>query len=360
MLPGLAAMGSATSGRSAAPARNPQSIIVLAREHIGDLICTTPALRALRQLYPQAHICVEAGERALIVLKNIPYIDELLPRPKHQGRSGRLKLIKFLRSRRFDLGVMFDDSTHMPLTLWLGGVKFRAGIVRKGRYASLLNVRVPYRKDRHEMIDNFAAVVEALGGEKGSTAPDLPLSQEDLAEADRRMAEAGLTSEDIVIGLIPSCSVPIRNWPTARFAELCDLLASYPAIKPVLLPGPSDAALCAEIIEKATAKPATIAGTSVMVQSAIQKRCAAILSGDTGPVHMAAAVGTPVVTLHGISEVVRFGAYYVPGNIQIVAAEPCTGCAWEKCVNGGRCMRSITAQQAAEALLSLETVKAQL
>src|ERR1044072_2300441 len=91
------------SSKDPRAADSPGSIIVLTREHIGDLVCTTPALRSLRRLYPQAHIALGVRERAVCVLENNPNVDELIPRPTRQGISGKWRFVPLLRKRKFDL-----------------------------------------------------------------------------------------------------------------------------------------------------------------------------------------------------------------------------------------------------------------
>jgi ADP-heptose:LPS heptosyltransferase len=145
--------------------RSPRSIIVLAGEHPDALVCATPALRSLRQLYPDAHIVIEVGERVVCILQNNPDVDEIILRPSHQGLSGKAAFIRLLRSRRFDLGIILDCRVEMRLYLWMGAVIRRVGLVQNKRFAEMLTDQVEYDSDADGTEDNFRRVIAHLGGD---------------------------------------------------------------------------------------------------------------------------------------------------------------------------------------------------
>ena len=332
-------------GRTATPA--PATIIVLAREHIGDLVCTTPALRSLRRLYPQAHIAVEVGERAVCVLENNPHVNELIPRPTRQGLTGKWNFIRLLRKRKFDLAVILDDSTDMPLTVWLGGAHRRVGLVRKKRFARLLTDQVPYDKNAHEMIDNFRNVVGYLGGDISDPRPEVFPTPEEKAAVDKMLCEAGVKENERLIGLIPATSVSSRNWLPERFAELGNLISGWPEVRLLLLPGPGDRARVETILAGMQTPPIVLWKTTVIQQAEIQSRCALLVSGNTGPMHLACATGTPVIALIGLEDPKDYGPEYIPGNVVIRKVSGCPGCTWTKCIRQNECMRLITAEEVA-------------
>ena len=171
----------------------PRSIVVIAKEHIGDLVCTTPALRSLRRLYPTARITVDVGERAACVLANCPYVDEVVTRPSRQGVGGKAKYVAWLRKQRFDLGVVLYDSPDLRLFLRMSGTPFRVGIVRNPRFANSLTIQVPWDYEGHETIDNYRNVIARLGGDVSDARPEVFPSAADA----QAMAEALLRGEGI-------------------------------------------------------------------------------------------------------------------------------------------------------------------
>ncbi len=339
--------------------KQPHSIIVLTREHIGDLVCTTPALRSLRKLYPTAHIAVEVGERAACVLEHNPHVDEIIVRPDRQGLRGKWKFIRLLRKRRFDLAVILDDCADMSLYVWLGGVPRRAGLVRKKRFSSLLTDGVPYRPDQHEMVDNFRNVVAGLGAKAETSHTEVFPSSEDALQVEKWLGVSDHRSEEVWIGLNPGASAPSNRWTEARFAELGDRLMSHPGVRVLLLGGPGDKEIATRICDGMQARPQVLTGKLTVLQLAeALRRCDALVTGDTGPMHLAIAVGTPVVALFGPATPSESGPMYAPGNLVIRKVTGCSGCTKYVCHEDHRCMNLITASEVEEAVLSLAASRA--
>lgn len=321
----------------------PRSILVLTREHIGDLVCTTPALRSLRRLYPEAHIVVEVGERAACVLENNPHINEIILRPDHQGLLGKARFVRLLRRRRFDLGVILDDSTDMILYLHLGRVARRVGLVRKKRFANLLTDRVAFDPLQHEMIDNFRNVVGFLGADVSDTQPEVFPSAEDVAAVDALFAEKGLGPENTLIALNPGASAPSNRWLPDRFAGVGNMLADRPGARILLLGSADDAPIVATIMGGMETEPIVLTGElSVLQLAEVLRRCALLITNDTGPMHLACAVRTPVVAIFGPAVPHESGPGYVPGNIVLRNVKGCPDCTKYICRENHRCMLRVS------------------
>ncbi len=329
------------------PEADPHSIIVMAREHIGDLVCTTPALRALRLKFPVAHIAIEVGERAACVLDRNPDIDEVILRPRHQGILGKAAWVRTLRRRKFDLAVILDDSPDMILSSWLGGVSRRVGLVRRPRFATLLSVQVAFRTDAHEMVDNFSRVVEALGADATDRATRIFPSAIDIALVDRLFAESGLAAGSAPIAFNVSASTGPKQWPEEHFAALGNLLAGRDIGPLLLLGGPMDRKRAETIAAGLCAPPRIWLDTTPLQQAEIQRRCRLLVTADTGPMHLACATETPVIALFGPTCPLRYGPWYVPGNRIVRRVEGCPDCTWEACRNQNACMRAITPEEVA-------------
>ncbi len=331
---------------------SPRTILALTREHIGDLVCTTPALRSLRRLYPEADIAVEVGERAACVLANNPHIDEIIIRPDHQGLSGKARFVGLLRRRKFDLGVILDLSPDMILYLWLGGVRRRVGLVGKKRFSHLLTDPVAFDPMQHEMIDNFRNVVCCLGGDVSDPRPEVFPSADDIERVDLLFAEHGIQPGETLIALNPGASAPANRWLPERFGEVGDLLAQKAGARPLLLGSRGDSALAAETVRGMTSTPVVLTGQLTVLQLAeTLRRCSLMITNDTGPMHLACAVGTPVVAVFGPAVPHESGPGYIPGNIALRKVDACPNCTKYDCRENRRCMRLITAQEVAHAAL---------
>jgi heptosyltransferase-2 len=330
---------------------SPPSILVLTREHIGDLVCTTPALRSLRRLYPESHIVVEVGERAACVLENCPYVDEIILRPHHQGLAGKAQFIRLLRQRRFDIGLVLDNSADMILYLRLGGVVRRVGMIRKKRFSQFLTDSVPFDRMQHEMIDNFRNVVALLGADVSDPQPELFPSPQDAAHVDALFAEHALRpSEETLIALNPGASAPANRWLPERFAEVGDLLAQRPRTRILLLGSSGDLPIIAEVLRGMKTAPVVLTGQlSVLQLAETLSRCSLMITNDTGPMHIGCAMRTPIVAVFGPAVPHESGPGYVPGNIVIRNVTGCPSCTKYDCRDDRRCMRAVSAEEVAAA-----------
>lgn len=325
---------------------SPPSIVVLTREHIGDLVCTTPALRSLRRLYPDSHIVVEVGERAACVLENNPHVDEIILRPHHQGMAGKAQFIRLLRKRRFDIGLVLDNSADMILYLRLGGVVRRVGMIRKRKFSHYLTDSVPFKPEQHEMVDNFRNVVGLLGADVSDAKPELFPSTADVAHVDALFAEHGLHLEETLVALNPGASAPANRWLPERFAEVGDLLAQRPETRILLLGSAGDLPIATEVLRGMKTAPVVLTGQlSVLQLAETLRRCSLMITNDTGPMHIGCAMQTPIVAVFGPAVPYESGPGYVPGNIVLRNVVGCPTCTKYQCRDNRRCMRAITAAE---------------
>ena len=329
----------------------PRSIVVIAKEHIGDLVNTTPSLRSLRRLYPNAHITVDVGERAASVLDNCPYVNQVVKRPARQGIGGKWKYIKWLRKSRFDLGVVLYDSPDLRLYLRLSGTPHRIGIVRKSRFAKYLTVQVPWNPNGHETNDNYRNVIARLGGDVSDARPEVFPSSDDAEFVGNLLEAEGIAPGTNLIALNPSTSMAGKFWPAERFSELGNLLSPLPNTRLLLLGGPGDEDLAREICAGMTTQSLVLTGKLSILQLAVLLRhCRVLVTGDTGPMHLACAVGTPVVALFGPTNPIKTGPGYVPGNTVLRKVAACPDCTFEVCCKNSACLRQILAPEVALAV----------
>lgn len=332
----------------------PEKIIVLTREHIGDLVCTTPALRSLRRLYPKAHIAVEVGQRAAGVLEHNPHIDEIVIRRDHQGLLGKLAFVRFLRRERFDLGVILDNSADMILYLWLGNVTRRIGLVRKRKFSGLLTDQVAFDRSRHEMIDNFRDVVAHLGGDVSDSSTEVFPMAEDGVAVSLLLQREGVGPDEMLVGLNPGASMPANRWLPERFAELADRLSAHQGLRVILLGGPSDVPIAEAIAGQAGPALLVLTGRLTVLQLAeMMRRCRVVVTGDTGPMHLAVAMKTPVVARFGPAVPQESGPGYAIGHRIIRKVARCEQCTKDRCVRDRACMRAITATEVEREVLDL-------
>ncbi|MBI4694194.1 MAG: glycosyltransferase family 9 protein [Gammaproteobacteria bacterium] len=266
---------------------NPPRALFVTLSNIGDLVMTTPALAALHAAYPDHVFDIVADRRSSALLLACPFLGELHHRDKAAGAPGMLKLAHTLRRHRYEFAVDLRTD-FLP---WL--VRARRRCARwqcKGR-------------GTHSVEQHFAVAQRIL-------PPDtaIPMPAVWYAEAEQRAADEALEglhgSRWIALG--PGANWRGKIWPLAHFIRLSALLASeFDAV--VLLGGPGDASLAAAFASTCTLPCRDLCGrTSLPAAAAVLARCTAFVGNDSGLGHMAAAVGTPTVTLFGPGDPERY------------------------------------------------------
>ncbi len=329
----------------------PRRIFAPAREHLGDIVNVTGPLLELRRLFPDAHIVAEVGERGKDLLDNNPAFDELWLRPTHQGVAGKLAFARRLRSRRFDLAVLLDDSNDLVLHAWLGGIPRRVGIWRGRRFGRLYTACVPLMADRHEVRDNCRDLLHLLGSQAEDLRPVLFPSRQDRLDADGALRKAlGGDPGGPIVGVHPGASEPRRRWDLDLLAAVVDGLAKSGA-RPLLVGGPADQPLVDDLAARTACRPARLTRPLRLLPFAcLLGRLDLLVCGDTGPMHIAAAMDTPTVAVFGPSVPVHTGPW---GSRHALIKGDCTSLKRD-CQNcDGRCMRSVPPEHVLDAALKL-------
>ncbi len=279
-----------------------KNILIIRTDRIGDVVLTTPAIHALRKTFPQARLTmlVTAATRDL-VLGN-PDLDEILVDDRqsaHRGHWGFLKLIQNVRNKNFDLAVNFHTKRRTNLLCFLARVPQRIGY-RNEKFGFLLTHQIPDGRSRgikHET-EYCLDVVKALGAEDSSPKTFVPLQREAEAWAERFLTECQLIHSERIVAVHPGASCPTRQWPTKNFIELIKRVTEKYSC-PVLLIGGADLPKVApELMEQLPMTVINLTGKTSLAQLvSILKRCRLLISNDSGPVHLADAIGTPVVSI---------------------------------------------------------------
>lgn len=274
----------------------PRRIFAPGREHIGDVVNLTGPLMGLRSLFPTAFIAAEVGERAAPLLAGFPYVDEVWPRKTRQGLHGKLQHVARLRSAKFDLAVLLDDSNDLVLQAALGGIPLRVGIWRGKKYESLFHALTPYQLDRHEVRDHGAEVLRLLGLPDPPRQPVLFPSADDEAAAEAAWSRSGLPPG--AIGIHPGASAASKRWAPDRFAALALKLGAQ-GLEVALVGGRDDAPLLDEVSRLAGGLRRAAEPMGVLAFACLLRRFRLLVCHDSGPMHLAAAMGVPTVALFG-------------------------------------------------------------
>ena len=240
-----------------------------------------------------------------------PHLDEVIPFEESRGILGFFRwigLIGRLRAERFDACYLFHRSFTRALTVWLAGIPSRIGPATRKQAGLLTHPAVMPSKEEIHKAAWYMKIVEADGVAPDGPSYDLVLLSDDLASADRLLREFGIQPAEKFVAVHPGANWPPKRWSLEKFARLADGLRKKRGIKTVFIGGPDDLELVKRIRSLMQTEMFAATGkTSLRESAAILRRAAVLVSNDSGPLHMGAAVGTPVVGLFGPSDPRRYG-----------------------------------------------------
>jgi heptosyltransferase-2 len=336
----------------------PARILVLRYRFIGDTVLTVPFLRNLRQAFPKAEIDLMLEPFSGQVIEGCPYVDRIIPfelRTIHRYSSqtergnlaGYLHYRGLIRKGGYDTAFILKRSLSSALLVWAARVPRRIGFATEGR-GFLLTDRVPYRHDQHE-VENFLDCLRAIGVPVTSTGLELWPLAEHRQKVSALFAGAGWKEGDIKIVIHPAASLPAKQWPLERFAEVMRSLRNRYPVRFVYTGAAGDAGLYQEIERRGPFGGLNLCGAmSLRENVAVYSACDLFFGVDSGPMHMAAAVGVPVVALFGPTDERKWGPWG-EGHTVVSKRLACHPCKPHKC-GDNECMRSISATEALEAV----------
>jgi heptosyltransferase II len=327
-------------------------ILVLNRNHIGDCILTTPLLRALKRRFPRAHLAVSVPPANQDLLAANPHVDEIVMRPPLRSWGAKLGFACDIRERGYDLIVSLQEkSLFYAWATWYTGFRRADKPVtvaldhRRTRRWYHSTVR-PTRQEQHEVY-KYLDVAAALGCPRERN-PVLELVTTDAARerVDRFINSHGIHSDVRFIGINPGGTKREKRWPAARFAEVADRLHQELGMPVMVFGGPADHSRAAEIEQRMSHRPLVVAGKASLADTtALLERCQLLVTGDTGPMHMAVALAVPVLALFGPTNPSKFGPFTTLQTV-VKHDDPCPRCLKP-------CLHTITPRECVDAALHL-------
>ncbi len=341
------------------------NILIVKLSAIGDVIHTLPSLAALRRLYPAAYITWVVEEAAADLLLGHPHLDEVIISRRKSWmknfRPGQIlatlrevrSFIRQLRSRRYDLVIDFHGLLKSSVVVFLSGGKRKLGYDSWQELSGLfLNEKIPEDMNKHA-VDRYLDFPRYLGAEIHDAEFILPLTDDTNACA-KQLLEQHHLSEKNYIAVNPIAYWETKLWDNAKFANLADQIKEGLKLD-VIFTG-NNGRDAADILSRMKGKGINLGGkTSLPVLAEIYKSARAVITTDSGPMHLAAAVGTPVVALFGPTDPARTGPYG-KGHTVIRANLACSPCLLKKCPTR-ECMTAITPEQVLAAVARIVSQK---
>jgi heptosyltransferase-2 len=362
------------------PAR--EEILVRGVNWLGDAVLSVPALQRLREGKPRARITLLAPEKLGGLWEGQPFLDDLL---LFSPGAGLWQTARRLRARKFTAAIAFPNSLRSALELWLAGIPQRTGYARPWRTLFLTHP-VPPRSGALPMrkrsageirqliaraaspppmsaaahhIHDYLALVGALGASSEPLPPRITISQEESEKTAARLGLPAAREDRPLLGLNPGAEYgPAKRWPAESFIAAGIAIEKAARCRWIIFGGPSEIELAQSIStglgQNFPGQPViNLAGrTTLRELAAALKSCRLLLTNDTGPMHLAAAVGTPVVVPFGSTSPEMTGPVWSAGS-QILRAPgiACSPCFRRECPIDFRCMRGIASEAVVAAAL---------
>ena len=268
-------------------------ILVFSFSFIGDAVLSTAVIQPLRRHFPDAHITFLVGPRASELLATEPNIDAVIiydNRGEHAGWRGRLRLIKTLRLDKFDIVVNLRDS----LTARCIGAE-HWGMMQGD-------------SNRHA-VTRYLEVLQRHDIDTANAHPHLQLTEDEQTLAHCFLTEAGITSDRLLIGIHPGGNWVYKLWDAKNYAQFANVLSKEQKVSILLFAGPNERKRQAQVAKLMDVPPILVKTENLRHLAALISACDVYIGNDTGPMHIASAVDTPVVALFGSTNHIRSGPY---------------------------------------------------
>ena len=342
---------------------NPKKIMVRATNWIGDAVMSLPAIEALRARFPNSEIVLVAKPWVSELYLNHPAVNRQIvydPEGAHRGARGFWRLVQELRSEGFDAAILLQNAYQAAWMAWCAGIPLRIGYARDGR-SSLLNevVQVPPPPAYGHQVYYYLQLLFLSGLiEKPQTVEEIHLY---LSEAERRwgarqLQSMGLGGKRFLIGICPGASFgEAKRWLPDRYALLADRLIDVLGADVLIFGSRADIPLAEAVARAMGHTPVLVAGRTTLREfMALLAKCHLAITNDSGPMHLAAALQIPLLTIFGSTNERATGP--VGRRVRIIKRTvECSPCGHRQCPIDFRCMTGVSVDDVYKA--ALESVK---
>src|SRR5437016_2949906 len=320
-----------------------RNLLIIKLRYIGDVLLATPTVRAIRAARPDVRVTMMVNRGTEDVLSGNPDMDEIIALDKG-SLAAQSRLIAGLRRQRFDTVIDLTDGDRSAFLSWISGAPVRIGFNDEERWRGHYYTQVVQSVSgvRHR-IDRDLEALKPLGIQAVSKDPQLWLTPEEENSADQLLDQLGVQRSQSTVILQPGARYWFKAWPPERFAELADRLTSQYGCQVLIGGSDQDDDLAQQIRQMAKSRSIIMAGRTTIKQfAAIAKKSALFVGSDSGAMHVATAVGTPVVALFGPSNPAEWGPRGGAAEV-IYKGLDCRTCFHPTCLRGEQnCMQLIT------------------
>jgi len=336
-------MGFSKCARSDMPAGPFHRILLSRLRFMGDVILTTPLIRQMRRLFPNAYLAFLTDERFAPLLENNPYLNGIISSPTQtlggffQKAATTVQFMKYLRQQKFDLAIDLFGNPRTALQCWITGASTRVGGDFRGR-RHFYTVRVPHDDRMRTAIDFHWRSFVALGLPIGDNRTEVFLSEAERDWAKDYLAKKGVPANAPLVGLHPGATWPNKRWPAKKFSEVAQQLVGE-GLHVVMTQGPGEQEFVQAVLQNLGRRQQSditlLEVLSLRQLAAVLNRLDVYVANDGGAMHLAVAVGTKTLGLFGPSQPEIWFPYSADdGHLALIESIECRPCHKNYCPLG--------------------------
>lgn len=330
-------------------------ILIRGVNWVGDTILTYPTVQQLKILFPKSHLAILVPSHLTDLWKTFPYVNEIIPFQKRGGIGSiweDINLSQSLMERKFDLALILPRSFRSAFHIYLARIPIRIGYKAEGR-SLFLTHGISRTKEvlRTHRVHYYQKLIEPLGKIEGHLSPRIFLREEDRRWAEDMLRSLDLLDGRLLIGINPGATYGLAKcWSPDRFGELGKRLSEKWKASVLLFGREEERPIAKEIIQHLGEGRVDLVGKTHLLQlAALLERCQLLVTNDTGTMHIATAVGTPVVAIFGSTDPQTTGPWG-DGHVVVKKNVSCSPCFKRICPTDHRCMELITVDEVEEVI----------
>jgi heptosyltransferase-2 len=330
-----------------------KKILMRAPNWVGDAVLAVPAMKAIRQRFPEAEITLLVRPWVAGVFTSAPFIDKVWSEPRPAGIGDWIRLARSTREKRFDMALLFPNSFESAAIIFLGRVPHRVGYATDGRSWMLTQRIKPSAEKRHQ-IHYYLDLARAVSAAVDHPSIEIEANDEEKSQARKLLASTGISPDRHFLVLNPGAAYgSAKRWGEDRFAEAGDALAFELGLDVAIIGSEKERSIGERIRSLMRSRVVVLNGkTSLETLIGVISESSLVLTNDSGPMHIAAALGVPTVAVFGPTDDVATGPY---GHRTRIVKEPvdCSPCMLRDCPIDHRCMTRVSAEAVANAAREL-------
>jgi len=330
-----------------------EKILIRGPNWVGDAVLAIPAMKAVRAHFTQAEITLLVRPWVAGLFTSAPFIDKVWSESRPSSLLDWIRITREIRTRRFNLALLFPNSFESALMTFLGRVPQRVGYATDGRTWMLTNAIAPSAKARHQ-VHYYLDIVRTLSVKAEQPSIAIEATNEERAAARTLLASEGIPPEAPFLVVNPGAAYgSAKRWAEDRFAEVADVLAREMGLQVAIVGSGAERPIAEQIRKRMKSRTAILNGkTTLETLIGVLAESTLIITNDSGPMHIAAALGVPTVAVFGSTDEKVTGPYGPRTRIVKHPVE-CSPCLLRECPIDHRCMTRVAVEDVCRAAREL-------